>query len=306
MRKSNNGMKRIIVGIPAYNEEKNIRFLIEALLKQELKSASPKEIIVISDGSTDSTVSILRSIKDSRLIVVDRKKRVGLNQTQNEIVKRAKSDILVMLDADILPKDNFFLEELITPLLKDRKIGIVGANTVSLPSRNILERVLANSHELKQFMYSRVKGGNNVYMCHGRARAFSKEFYTKITWSDNCPEDAYSYFFCIKSGFAFVFNKKSSILFRSPSELGGHIAQSNRFIHGRKILEKYFGQEIVRKEYIIPKSLMIKTILLFLLRNPMSTPLYMIINMYIRFFKNEEPKHHSRYEVSPTSKKVIV
>jgi glycosyltransferase involved in cell wall biosynthesis len=295
----------VTIGIPAYNEEKNIKFLIESLQTQRLRSVTFKEIIVISDGSKDNTVSILRSINDSRLIVVDRKKRVGLNQTQNEIVKRTKGDILVILDADVLPKNNLFLQRLITPLLEDETIGIVGANTVSLPSRNILERVLANSHELKQFMYPRINGGNNVYMCHGRARAFSKKLYKKIIWPDNCPEDAYSYFFCVTSRFKFIFNKKASVLFRCPSELGGHILQSNRFIHGKKILENYFGKEIIRKEYAIPKNIMLKTLLHFLFKNPLSTLLYIAINAYIRLFKNYEPDHHSKYEISASSKEVV-
>lgn len=296
----------ITIGIPTYNEEQNIKFLIESLQKQKLQRVVIKEIIVVSDGSTDSTVSILRSIKDSRLIIVDRKKRVGLNQTQNQIIARATADILVMLNADILPKDRLFLEKLIKPLLEDENVGIVGANTVSLPSRNILERVLANSHELKQFMYARISNGNNVYMCHGRARAFSKAFYTKITWPDNCPEDAYSYFFCLTYRFKFIFNKEASVFFRSPSKLKGHIAQSNRFIHGKKMLEKYFDPEFVERAYIISKNLMLRTILFFLLKNPFSTPLYMMLSIYIRLFRNYEPVHHSRYEVSPTSKQVIV
>ena len=295
----------VTIGIPAYNEEKNIKFLIESLLKQILQNVILEEIIVVSDGSTDRMVPILKSIRDSRLIVVDRKKRVGLNQTQNEIVRRTKGDILVLLNADVLPKDKFFIQLLIVPLLIDKKIGIVGANTVSLPSRNILERVLANSHELKQFMYSRIKGGNNVYMCHGRGRAFSKKLYKKITWPDNCPEDAYSYFFCVTNGFKFIFNKEASVLFRSPSNIKGHIAQSNRFIHGKKILKNYFGKEIIRKEYVIPKDIMLKTILFFTFKNPLSTPLYIAVNVFIRIFKNYEPHHHSKYEISASSKEVV-
>lgn len=43
----------VSVGIPAYNEEQNIASLIFGILKQKVNNITLKEIIVISDGSTD-------------------------------------------------------------------------------------------------------------------------------------------------------------------------------------------------------------------------------------------------------------
>jgi glycosyltransferase involved in cell wall biosynthesis len=179
MHNSNNIKKQITIGIPAFNEEKNIKFLIESLLKQKLRNAILEQIIIVSDGSTDSTDKKVQSIKNNLVTLITNKKRVGLNRALNKIVQFASSDILVILNADILPANEYFIQNLIKPFFKNKNIGIVGANTISQPSRNLLERILVNSHELKQFMYARISNGNNVYMCHGRARAFSKNYIKK-------------------------------------------------------------------------------------------------------------------------------
>jgi len=194
----------ISIGIPAYNEEANIKNLLLNLLDQKANNFVLKEIIVNSDGSTDDTVKIGKSVKDKRIKIISHSRRYGVNKAQNEITRHATGDILVMINADVLPKDFHFLSNLIKPLLKDKNVGIVGANTISLPSRNLLERILANSHEMKQFLYSRISNADNVFLCHGRARALSKELYKQLVWPSDCPEDGYSYFFCKQKGFKFL------------------------------------------------------------------------------------------------------
>ena len=45
----------VSVGIPAYDEEANIKSLLEAILQQRQENFILKSIIVVSDGSTDRT-----------------------------------------------------------------------------------------------------------------------------------------------------------------------------------------------------------------------------------------------------------
>jgi len=160
----------VTIGIPAYNEKENILLLMTRLLAQKLRQTALQEIIVVSDGSTDTTVDLVRSLDNNKIIIIDRKNRQGLNQTLNEIVRAATGDILVIINADVLPENTAFIEHLIEPMLKDRNIGIVGANTVSMPARSLFERIIANSHNFKQFLYRRISN-DNIYLCHGRARA---------------------------------------------------------------------------------------------------------------------------------------
>tara|TARA_B100000475_G_C14986929_1_gene310616 strand:- start:97 stop:984 length:888 start_codon:yes stop_codon:yes gene_type:complete len=85
---------KITVGIPAYNEEKNIASIII-----KLKNVADT-IIVCNDGSTDSTSEIARKLG---AVVIDHPKNLGYGAGINSILKKSKelnSEILVTFDAD--------------------------------------------------------------------------------------------------------------------------------------------------------------------------------------------------------------
>ena len=85
---------KITVGIPAYNEEKNIAGIIV-----KLKDIADT-IIVCNDGSSDSTSEIAKKLG---AIVIDHPKNLGYGAGINSILKKSKelnSEILVTFDAD--------------------------------------------------------------------------------------------------------------------------------------------------------------------------------------------------------------
>ena len=85
---------KITVGIPAYNEEKNIAKIIV-----ELKKVA-EQIIVCDDGSTDSTSIIAESLG---AIVIKHPKNLGYGSAIRSIFLKAReinAEILVTIDAD--------------------------------------------------------------------------------------------------------------------------------------------------------------------------------------------------------------
>ena len=85
---------KIIVGIPAFNEEKNIAVLII-----QLKKIADK-IIVCNDGSTDLTSKIAEELGAT---VINHKKNLGYGAAIRSIFLKSKDldvDILVTFDAD--------------------------------------------------------------------------------------------------------------------------------------------------------------------------------------------------------------
>lgn len=296
----------VTIGIPAFNEEINIKFLLKSLLSQKVISASINQIIIISDGSKDKTVEVALSVKDNRITVINRKKRLGLYATQNEILKHSKGDILVLLDADVIPEGEYFIEKIIRPILKDKKVGIVGADTVNAKPYNFVEKMLASSHEFKKYVYRKLNYGNNVYLCHGRARAFSKQFYSVLNWPKNCPEDAYSYFFCLKMGFQFVYEPQAKVLFRAPSVLNEHAKKSKRFFLGKRKLEEHFPKNYLKKQYAIPSSSIIMALFIFLIRDPVSIFTYLFFVIYVKFLYRYDLKNYSMWKTAITSKLVVL
>src|SRR5688572_1054276 len=116
---------RVSVGIPAYNEEANIGHLINSLLNQKGDNFILEEIIVISDGSTDNTAHIARSFDDARVTVKTDDARKGTALRQNEIADHFKGDALILLHADVLPADEYFIKKMSEPLIKDENTAIV-------------------------------------------------------------------------------------------------------------------------------------------------------------------------------------
>ena len=91
-------MGKVSIIVPAYNAEKTIGRCVESVLNQ---TYTDLELIVMDDGSRDSTPAILDeyAAKDSRLRVVH-KTNSGVSDTRNQGMDLATGDYLQFLDAD--------------------------------------------------------------------------------------------------------------------------------------------------------------------------------------------------------------
>jgi len=97
--------------IPAYNEEENI----EECVRRIPKLSRDYEILVIDDGSIDSTPRILERLKGEikNLRTVRLAKNSGKARAIEEGIKNSLKDVIIILDADmsVAPEDiNLFIE----------------------------------------------------------------------------------------------------------------------------------------------------------------------------------------------------
>lgn len=292
----------VTVGIPAYNEEDNIQELLRALLLQRQNKTKLAEIIVVSDGSTDKTVEKVDQVRNKIIKLIINKKRQGQAMIQNVIVKKNKGDILVFLNADVQIKDKFFIEKLVTPILLNKKVGIVSPRVIPLPSQVLLESIINYSVCIKNKIYSSWRDGNNIFNCHGRARAFSKDFLKELQWKEVLSEDGYSYLLCIKKGYQFAYQPNTQVFYRSPVNFKDHQRQSSRFLNSVEELSKYFQRSFVEKEYNLPKKTVLKEFLLYFFKNPFLAGAYFTILSLVRIL----PYRNTNYifEISSSSKRL--
>ena len=111
---------KIIIGIPAYNEEKNIAGIIS-----KLKNVS-NDIIVCNDGSTDLTANIA---EDMGAIVVNHEKNLGYGGAIRSIFLKAKdlaADVLVTFDADGQHRIED-IDGVIAPILENQSDIVIGS-----------------------------------------------------------------------------------------------------------------------------------------------------------------------------------
>ena len=115
--------KRVSVIVPAYNEERNIDAVLIRLLKVT-KKLSCAEIIVVDDGSTDSTPKKVEHFKSVRLIKHNTNRGKGAAITTG--LKNSNSNIFVIQDADMeyLPED---IPNLLEPILSGRADVVFGS-----------------------------------------------------------------------------------------------------------------------------------------------------------------------------------
>lgn len=82
--------------VPAFNASKTIRDTVSSVLMQ---SHANIDLLVVDDGSTDDTWSVVRSIRDPRLRII-RKENGGVSSARNTGIMAAKGDFVAFLDAD--------------------------------------------------------------------------------------------------------------------------------------------------------------------------------------------------------------
>lgn len=95
-------MPKISVIIPVFNGEKTIINTIQSVLEQ---SFNDFEIIIINDGSTDSTLDIISSIIEPRLKIYSYP-NAGANHSRNRGLNKAVGEYVSFLDADDLWTSN--------------------------------------------------------------------------------------------------------------------------------------------------------------------------------------------------------
>lgn len=100
-----NKLKLSII-IPVYNVEKYIEVCIESLYKQNIPE-DEFEVILINDGSTDNSLSILQrfEIQHTNITVISQRNQ-GLSVARNNGIKVAKGEYILFVDSDDLIIEN--------------------------------------------------------------------------------------------------------------------------------------------------------------------------------------------------------
>ncbi|MDO8610027.1 MAG: glycosyltransferase [bacterium] len=120
--------------IPAYNEEKRIHHVLQAVSK----SSYIDEIICVNDGSTDNTKNIINSFPNIKKIHL--KKNYGKSYAVVLGIKKAKGEIVLFIDADLAGLDDINFKKLILPLLNhthDVTLGYVCHHSLDILFRPI-------------------------------------------------------------------------------------------------------------------------------------------------------------------------
>lgn len=110
----------ISILVPAYQAEKTIRRCLDSVLSQ---SCDNYEVVVIDDGSTDSTLSICKEFCIDNKVRLYTQENSGIAYTRQRLVELAKGIYLQFVDADDWVESN--MVELQSKILSERDCDII-------------------------------------------------------------------------------------------------------------------------------------------------------------------------------------
>lgn len=300
----------VTVGIPAYNEESNIGHLLESLVRQKRDSFLLSSVIVVSDGSSDRTVEIARGFSDQGVVVIDNSHRSGVAVRQNDLFEKSDTDIVVLMNADAIPRGDDFLENLIEPI-RSGEADISAAKVVPIgTSKTLLGKILEVGLEFSTELFRTIRNGENLYTCRGVARAFSRELYKEFRFGGGVGEDTYAYFYALSNDFRYRYADAAEVAIQVPQNFLDHKRQNFRYASSRGNFHELFGPNIdVDSEYRISRGRTIRLLLGYIVKHPIMMPLYLFVAVFMRvlwiFHAKDDRYAANKWEMASTSKHLL-
>lgn len=141
-------MHSITAVIPAYNEEKTIEKILIEVKKVELID----RIIVVSDGSRDNTADIARR---QGVEVIELTKNIGKGGALKEGIDRCKSDIILLLDADLVGIKTTHIDCLLRPVIYrevDMTLGLFDKGRLSTDFAQWVTPYLSGQRAVRRYI----------------------------------------------------------------------------------------------------------------------------------------------------------
>lgn len=300
----------LTIGIPACNEEANIGNLLANIFSQSKKEYELKNIIIISDGSTDRTVEIASNFKKKygKIKIVKKKNRQGKAHALNRIYDLSDSDFLFTIDADVLLAEKNDLDLLAKTMIENKSVNMCGPLHSPARSNKFFGNLSRYSFLIFRDAALKINDGNNFYStmsCEFMRKSFYKSFrLPPKTVSDQC----FAYAMSIKNGKeGFMLVKEAVVVFGIAQTFHDWRVLSVRSVVGDKSdAVKHFGKSIL-KDYTMSKKLYLESLVRYMFRNPVYATGSVAMNIYIRKFpyKGHKPKN-GVWEMVNTSKVVTL
>jgi glycosyltransferase involved in cell wall biosynthesis len=147
---------KVCIVIPAFNAEDTVGLALSAALSQEHKC----EVVVVDDGSTDSTSTIVKKYPSARYV---RQENAGPANARNTGWKITDADVVLFTDSDCVP-DKRWAKSLINGFFEDCIGAVTGSYDIANPEfllpRLIHEEIQDRHHGYEQSV--RFFGSYNV------------------------------------------------------------------------------------------------------------------------------------------------
>lgn len=175
--------------IPAYNEGRGIARKIENTLSLDYP-ADRIEVLVVSNGSTDSTDAIVRAWPDSRVKLIALP-QPGKMEALNEGAKAASGEILIFTDADFYLEPHSLLE--IARKFADPEVGgVCGARRAGGTAAESTGEGEGMYHRWDKWQKIRESSIGSVFAADGLLYAIRRSLYVPVSLASQADDIAIS------------------------------------------------------------------------------------------------------------------
>lgn len=132
-------MCKVSVIVPVYNSEKFIEKCLDSLISQTLKDI---EILVVNDGSKDSSLAILKryEAKYAPMIMVLNQENAGVSAARNKALNQAVGEYIAFVDSDDYV-ENDYIETLYHAAVSNRSDMVFCGYQMVRPDGTLLEKM---------------------------------------------------------------------------------------------------------------------------------------------------------------------
>jgi cellulose synthase/poly-beta-1,6-N-acetylglucosamine synthase-like glycosyltransferase len=221
----------LTVLIPAYNEERVLAGTVRSVLEARYPEV---RVLVIDDGSTDSTADLAQGLadRDAQVTLIRQQPNQGKAAALNAGLEASTTPVVVSLDADtVLLPDT--LEHLVAPLTRGADAC---SSNIEVGNRSgLLTRFQSVEYVLGLNLTRRAQASLGcITTIPGAAAAFSREALRTVGgWSgDTRTEDTDLTIALLRAGRRVAYEPRARALTEAPETLRGLLRQRTRWMHG--------------------------------------------------------------------------
>lgn len=205
------------VVIPNYNGS----VLLRENLPKILTAVGRAEIIVVDDASTDDSLSVLKK-NFPEVEVIKRTKNEGFSSAVNAGVTRTSGDLILLLNSDAVPEDNFL--QFLLPHFEDTQVFAVGCLQKIRQGKDINRQGRGTAKFEKGFLLhgpGSLDKTNTLWVSAGAA-IYRKNIWQKLGGLNTIYdpfywEDIDLSYRALKAGYGLVFEPQSKVLHRQET-----------------------------------------------------------------------------------------
>tara|TARA_B100000787_G_scaffold168593_1_gene157651 strand:- start:238 stop:1083 length:846 start_codon:yes stop_codon:yes gene_type:complete len=141
----------VSIGVPIFNEQKNIAKCLKNILKQSYKNI---EVIISDNNSTDDTIKICQAFKkkDKRIKIFRLKKNLGQGRNFYNVLKKSQGEFFMFQAADDLRSSNFIKENLDYLIKNINYLGSSGIAVLGSNNKQVRHSVSFNQTPYKNIV----------------------------------------------------------------------------------------------------------------------------------------------------------